>query len=92
MSEDFWYTNGIGDNYERVMQHAGVKTTICKNRFEVVCRERGEINEQAILGEFKAWLAKRREAAMRDDGDLPVVMPRLPEQGAEGIIKETNQG
>lgn len=68
MKDEYYMSKIDGDEYERVTQHAGVKTTICKNRFEVLCRDRGEINEQSILQEFKAWLNRRKQDALREDG------------------------
>lgn len=66
---DFVYVN-VGDNYERITHMGGVKTTICKNRFEVMCSDRAEINEHAIFTELKKWIGKRREEEVRDAGDL----------------------
>ena len=71
MKEEEYYMYKVdGEEYERVTQHAGVKTTICKNRFEVICRDRAEVNEQATIAELKAWLARRREDALREDGSV----------------------
>ena len=63
------------DDYERVTNKQGVKTTVCKNRFEVICRERAEVNDMEAIAEFKAWLARRREDSMRDDGGVPGQVP-----------------
>ena len=72
MKEEEYYMYKVdGDEYERVTQHAGVKTTICKNRFEVICRDRAEVNEQATIAELRAWLSRRRDDAVREDGDMP---------------------
>jgi hypothetical protein len=60
-----------GENYERITNLGGVKTTICKNRFEVICQPRAEVNEERAVAELKAWIAKRREEEMRDAGDMP---------------------
>ena len=73
--QDYMMTTLNGEEYERVTQHAGVKTTICKNRFEVLCRDRGEINEQVIIQEFKAWLARRKQDALREDGGMSGEVP-----------------
>jgi hypothetical protein len=40
MSDDYILTKIDGDNYERITNIAGVRTTVCKNRFEVLCQER----------------------------------------------------
>jgi hypothetical protein len=71
MSEDYIMTSNTRDGYERVTNIAGVKTTICKNRFEVLCLGLAEVNEQQVIHELKAWIAKRREAEMRESGDMP---------------------
>ena len=59
-----------GENYERITNLGGVKTTICKNRFEVVCQQHAEVNEERTVAELKAWIAKRREEEMRDPGSV----------------------
>ena len=64
-------SNKAGEkDYERVTNIAGVKTTYCRNRFEVLCQNRAETNDQFIVQELRAWLAKRREDEMRDAGSL----------------------
>jgi hypothetical protein len=65
---DYLYTEG---NYERITNLAGVKTTVCKNRFEIACHDKAEINEQRAIEDLKAWIAKRREEEMRDAGSVP---------------------
>lgn len=71
MSEEYMMVVANGDEYERVTNYGGVKTTICKNRFEVICRDRAEINEQQAVQEFRGWIAKRKQEEMRESGDLP---------------------
>ena len=71
MSDDFIYTASVEGNYERITNFAGVKTTICKNRFEVTCQLHAEINEERVVGELKAWIAKRRDEEMLDAGGVP---------------------
>jgi hypothetical protein len=68
MMSDYLYISG-GEDYERVTHVAGVKTTICKNRFEVICADRAEVNEERAVAEFKSWI-KRREAEMREPGPV----------------------
>ena len=72
MSDDYLMVNISGENYERITHVAGVKTTVCKNRFEVACADRSEVNEQQIVHELRSWLSKRRVEEMRSAGDLPV--------------------
>lgn len=71
MSEDYMMMRIDGEDYERVTNIAGVKTTVCKNRFEVICQEHAEINEQQAIQEFRAWIAKRRQDEVRDAGGVP---------------------
>ena len=71
MSDDYMMVGNKREGYERVTNIAGVKTTICKNRFEILCLGLAEVNEQQVIHELRAWIAKRREAEMRDAGDLP---------------------
>jgi hypothetical protein len=75
MEEEYFMLSIDGEEYGRVTQHAGVKTTICKNRFEIICRERAEVNEQVTIKELKDWLAKRKQDAMRDNGNMPEEVP-----------------
>mgnify|MGYP006268829109 CR=1 FL=1 len=65
---DYIHISG-GENYERVTNIAGVKTTFCKNRFEVICKDRAEVNEERAVAEFKSWI-KRREEEMREPGPV----------------------
>ena len=69
MSDDYIYMSA-SENYERITNIAGVKTTVCKNRFEIACHDKAEINEQVVLNDLRVWI-KRREAEMRDAGGVP---------------------
>ena len=69
MSDDYIYMTS-SENYERITNLAGVKTTVCKNRFEIACQPHAEINEQKAIDELRAWI-KRREAEVRDAGGVP---------------------
>ena len=75
MASDDYVMVNVGDAYEKITNSAGVRTTVCKNRFEVLCQDRGEINEQHLVHELKAWIAKRRKAQVRDDEDLSGPVP-----------------
>lgn len=74
MSEDYMMSMMRGEDYERVTNFGGIRTTICRNRFEVLCQDRAETNDQQIVQELRAWLAKRREDEMREDGSLSGAM------------------
>lgn len=67
---DYIMTTVKDEDYERITNIGGVKTTICKNRFEVICQDRAEVNEQYIVQELRAWIAKRREEEVRDAGGV----------------------
>ena len=71
MSDDYIYTASVEGNYERITNLAGVKTTVCKNRFEIACAMHAEINEERAVSELRAWIAKRREEEVRDAGGVP---------------------
>ena len=71
-SDDYMMVNISGESYERITHVAGVKTTICKNRFEIACADRSEINEQQVINELRTWISKRRVEEMRSAGDMPV--------------------
>mgnify|MGYP003346500458 CR=1 FL=1 len=71
MSDDYMVTTVRDEDYERVTNLGGIRTTICKNRFEVVCQDRAETNDQQIVQELRAWLSKRRQDEVRDAGGVP---------------------
>ena len=73
--DEFYVYKAEDEDYEKTMQHAGVRTTISKNRFEVLCRDRAEVNDQATIQELKAWLARRKEDALREDGSVSGEVP-----------------
>lgn len=75
MKQDYLEIKIDGSKYERVTNFGGVKTTICKNRFEILCLGLAEVNEQHAINELKAWIAKRREAEMREFGDMSKQVP-----------------
>ena len=71
MSEEYMMSVVMGEDYERITNIAGVKTTVCKNRFEIVCQSRGEVNEAVAVAELRAWINKRRQEEMRESRDMP---------------------
>lgn len=71
MSEEYMMSVVMGEDYERITNIAGVKTTVCKNRFEIVCQNRGEVNEAVAVAELRAWINKRRQEEMRESRDMP---------------------
>lgn len=53
-----------GANYRKVTHMAGVLTTICENRFEIIARPLCEINEQQAIIALRDWIQKRRQENM----------------------------
>jgi hypothetical protein len=60
----------LESGYKRVIQHDGVKTTICENRLEVIATPGGDITEQNIVGLVREWIRWRKDK-MRDAGGVP---------------------
>lgn len=60
------------ENY-KVLQHvAGVRVTVCENRFEVVIEPGTDAREQHVMGMVRDWIRERRQKAqLRKPGDLP---------------------
>ena len=46
---------------ERVNPREGVVTTMCANRFEVLCQPNAEIAEQQVWQMYKEWVVWRRK-------------------------------
>ncbi len=67
MENDYVYVEA---DYTRVIQHDGVKTTICENRLEVIATPGGDITEQNIVGLVREWIRWRKDK-MRDAGGVP---------------------
>lgn len=70
MSDDFMYTD-VGGNYERVIQHDGVRITVCRNRFEIAAMPNSELSEQQIAQAARDWVKWRKEQELRDAGRVP---------------------
>jgi len=60
-----------GDNYRKTVQRDGVKTTMCLNRFEVLCLQNADMQERQIMAMLKDWLRYRRQEMLRVSGDMP---------------------
>jgi hypothetical protein len=50
-----------GPNYRKVTHMAGVLTTVCENRFEIIAGPLCEINEQQAVQALREWIQKRRQ-------------------------------
>lgn len=58
--------------YRRVLQHDGVRTTISTSRFEISVMLHGEVWEQEAVALLRDWVRWRKnEEKLRESGDLP---------------------
>lgn len=69
MSDGFVCINASED-YERIVQTGDVKTTICRNRFEIIVRPNGEMWEQQVVQSLREWVRWRKEIEMRQSGGV----------------------
>ena len=63
MNDDYMEVQG-GTDYRKVTHFAGVLTTQCENRFEIVAKPLCEINEQQAIIALREWIQKRRKENM----------------------------
>ena len=61
MKHDDYIEVQVGENYRKVVHMAGVRTTICANRFEILTDPNNDINEQQAVQSLREWIQKRRE-------------------------------
>ena len=59
-----------GEDYSKIIQADGVRTTVCANRFEVLTSARAEINEQQAIQQLREWIRWRRDNELRESGYL----------------------
>mgnify|MGYP000359005743 CR=1 FL=1 len=71
MSDDKYIEIRAGQNYERIVQADGVRTTVCANRFEIIAHPTGGINEQQAVQQLREWIRGRKEKEMRSAGIVP---------------------
>ena len=68
MSDDDYVHLVTGENYERITQHDGVRTTVCKNRFEIIVSPGNDIWEQQAVQALREWIKWRKEEQLRQAG------------------------
>lgn len=68
--EDFTYVK-TGTDYEKITHIDGVQTTMCANRFEIISKPTGEINEQQALQSLREWVRWRNAKVLSVSGDMP---------------------
>jgi len=71
MANDDYIHIKTGEDYSKVVQTDGVRTTVCANRFEIITSARAEINEQQTIQQLREWIKWRREKELRESGYLP---------------------
>jgi len=71
MENDDYILIETGEDYSKIVQTDGVRTTVCANRFEVLTSARAEINEQQAIQQLREWIRWRREKELRESGYLP---------------------
>lgn len=71
MKDDDYILVSAGEDYSKIVQTDGVRTTVCANRFEILTSARAEINEQQAIQQLREWVRSRREKELRESGDLP---------------------
>jgi hypothetical protein len=60
-----------GEDYSKVIQTDGVRTTVCANRFEILTSARAEVQEQQAMQQLREWIRWRKEKELRSVGSLP---------------------
>jgi|GEM_PF-4932922 len=61
MKYDEYIEVQVGENYRKITHIAGVRTTLCENRFEILTDPKNEINEQQAVQSLREWIQKRRK-------------------------------
>ena len=68
--DDFIYSKA-GPDYERITQQDGVRTTVCKNRYEVLASPTAEVSEQQAVQQLREWIRERNAKVMQGAGCVP---------------------
>lgn len=70
MSDDDYTYFQAGEDYQRIVQIDGVRTTFCRNRFEIISAPGNDIWEQQAVQALREWLKWRREEMLRQSGGV----------------------
>jgi hypothetical protein len=68
-NEDYILVNA-GQDYSKVVQTDGVRTTVCANRFEILTSSRAEVQEQQAMQQLREWIKWRKEKELRSVGSM----------------------
>jgi hypothetical protein len=71
MEHDQYVEIRVGENYERIIQSDGVRTTVCLNRFEIIAQPNCEVWEQHAVQHLREWIRTRKEKELQAAGGVP---------------------
>lgn len=71
MAHDDYIQIKTGEDYERVVQSDGVRTTVCANRFEIIAQPHCEVWEQQAVQHLREWIRTRRDKELQSTGGVP---------------------
>ncbi len=71
MKDDDYIMVNAGEDYSKIVQTDGVRTTVCANRFEIRTSANAEIQEQQVVQQLREWLRWRKEKELRESGIVP---------------------
>lgn len=69
MNDDFTYIQA-GEDYQRIVQIDGVRTTLCRNRFEIITSPGNDIWEQQAVQALREWIKWRKENILQHAGSV----------------------
>ena len=70
MKDDDYILVNTGEDYSKIVQTDGVRTTVCANRFEILTSAHAEINEQQAIQQLREWVRSRKEKELRESGSV----------------------
>lgn len=70
MSDDDYTYFQAGEDYQRIVQIDGVRTTFCRNRFEIISTPGNDIWEQQAVQALREWIKWRKEEQLRLAGGV----------------------
>lgn len=70
MSEDSFIHIKTGTDYEKVLQHDGVRTTVCEHRYELLVNPLATVSEQHTIQALRDWIRRRNEKIVQLSGGV----------------------
>lgn len=71
MAKDDFMHITTGKDYEKITHIDGVQTTYCANRFEILSKPNGEVQEQQAMQQLREWIRWRNEKVLSHAGCVP---------------------